>query len=176
MNESLLASKLNALSNIFGNKDTDQPETFGGIREEKKPLYQPETQHLMRLQEDRNPLPKINFEDDDEHIEEDVNGSSSSEHFQTITSDQKVRKDKGSTPVRKQMLAPPQNDIEASQSRPVTQKQRELQELAMLIQAATGSINNVVETSQMFKAPKGSAHRPAKESIAISQANRAPMA
>jgi hypothetical protein len=43
----------------------------------------------------------------------------------------------------------------------------------MLIQAATGSINNVVETSQMFKAPKPA--RLPKESVHLSQVQQVPM-
>jgi len=52
---------------------------------------------------------------------------------------------KSETPIKEKV-----EEIIPADKRPVTQKQRELQELALLIQAATGSINNVVETSYQF--------------------------
>jgi hypothetical protein len=51
------------------------------------------------------------------------------------------------TPTKQGMQAP-----EPSQrDRPVSQKQRDILELAQLIQEATGSINNVVESFHQFK-------------------------
>ena len=60
------------------------------------------------------------------------------------------------TPI--QVSNAPTFNNEESQARPqtnVSNKQKELEELARLIQAATGSINNVVESSQQFKFNQG---------------------
>lgn len=71
------------------------------------------------------------------------------------------------TPLNKEVRMP---KIKHEQ-RPITQKQKEIMELAQLIQEATGSVNNVVESFQNFKplTNRNKGQQQPKESVQLSR-------